>query len=71
VDRRAHEGIVTVIDSLRKAERRYQRASRASEAARLAREHVIREAAQTMSTRQIAAHVSVSAQRVQQIVKAP
>ena len=62
---------MTIIDSLRRAEASYQRASRASETARLARETVIREAAQSMSTRQIAAHVSVSAQRVQQIIKAP
>ncbi len=63
--------MATIIDSLRRAEARYQRASRASEVARLAREAVIREAAQTMSTRQIAAHVSVSAQRVQQIIARP
>ena len=62
---------MTIIDSLCRAEASYQQASRASETARLAREAVIREAAQTMSTRQIAAHVSVSAQRVQQIIKAP
>jgi hypothetical protein len=60
---------MTTQDSLRRAEARYQRASSASEAARLDREAAIREAAQTMSTRKIAAHVSVSHQRVAQIVK--
>lgn len=53
--------------ALRKAEARYQRASRRSEDARAGREAAIREAAQTMSTRQIAKHVSLTAQRVQQI----
>jgi len=62
---------MAAVAELRKAEARYQRASRASETARLAREAVIREAAETMSTRAIAQHVSVSAQRVQQIIKAP
>lgn len=55
------------IDSLRRAEASYQRASRASETARHAREAVIREAAETMSTRAIAEHVGLTAQRVQQI----
>lgn len=58
---------MTVIDSLRRAEACYQRASRASENARLAREAAIREAAQTMTTRAIAEHVSLTAQRVAQI----
>jgi hypothetical protein len=56
------------VDTLRQTEARYQRASRAREEARLAREAAIREAATTMSTRQIAQHVSVTAQRVQQII---
>ena len=58
---------MTIIESLRRAEARYQRASRASEDARLAREDVIREAAETMTTRAIAEHVSLTAQRVAQI----
>ena len=58
---------MTPEDSLRRAEARYQRAFRASEDARLAREDAIREAARTMSTREIAKYVSVTAQRVQQI----
>ncbi len=54
---------------LRKAEARYQRASRVKEEARLGREAAIREAAAAgLSNRQVAAHVSVTAQRVQQIV---
>ena len=56
------------VENLRKTEARYQRASRASEDARHAREDAIRAAAATMSTRQIAEHVSLTAQRVQQIV---
>lgn len=59
----------STVDNLRKAEARYQRAARSLEAARVAREAAIREAAETMSTRQIAAHVSVTAQRVQQIIR--
>lgn len=58
-------------NELRKAEARYQRAARSLEAARVGREEAIRKAAHSMSTRQIAAHVSVTAQRVQQIIKSP
>ncbi|HUR86954.1 MAG TPA: hypothetical protein VMY78_16595 [Solirubrobacteraceae bacterium] len=58
-------------EELKKAEARYQRAARSFEAARVAREAAIREASRTMSTRQIAAHVSVTAQRVQQIIRSP
>lgn len=55
-------------DKLRKAEARYMRASRASEAARLAREEAIRAAVSDgMSTREVARYVSITAQRVQQI----
>lgn len=55
-------------DKLRTAEARYQRASRASEKARLAREDAIRAAiSEGMSTREVARYVSVTAQRVQQI----
>ncbi len=60
---------MTPEESLRRAEARYQRAFRASEAARLAREEAIREAfGNGLSTRQIAAFVSVTGQRVHQIV---
>lgn len=55
-------------DKLRRAEARYLRASRASEAARLAREDAIRAAVSAgMSTREVARYVSITAQRVQQI----
>ena len=61
---------MTPEDSLRRAEARYQRAFRASDTARLAREAAIREASTAgLSTRQIARYVSITAQRVQQIVK--
>ncbi len=62
---------MTAEELLKEAEARYQRDAAAFEASRVAREAAIREAAQTMSTRQIAAHVSVTAQRVQQIIKSP
>ena len=58
---------MTAEEGLRRAEARYQRAFRSSEAARMAREEAIREAAQTMSTREIARYVALTAQRVQQI----
>ena len=58
------------VDALIRAERAYKRASDAKLAARLAREDAIRNAAKTMSMRQIAQHVSLTAQRVQQLVAA-
>jgi hypothetical protein len=61
---------VTPTNTLRKAEARYQRAFAAWEAAQRQRDDAIREAhAQGLTTRAIAQHVSVSHQRVAQVVK--
>jgi hypothetical protein len=57
-------------EALRKAEARYQRVFAALEAAQRERDEAIREAhAGGMTTRAIAEHVSVSHQRVAQLVK--
>lgn len=57
------------VETLRDAERAYQRAARAFKAADEQRAQAIARAAQTMSTRQIARHVALSQQRVGQIAK--
>jgi transposase len=54
---------------LQAAEARYQRAQAALNLARDAREQAIRAACQNMSTREVAKHVSVTAQRVHQIAQ--
>lgn len=61
---------MTTIDTLRKAEARYQRAFVVLETAQRERDEAIRTAhGDGMTTRAIAQHVSVSHQRVAQVIK--
>lgn len=55
------------VEKLREIEARYQRATRLRDEIRLEREAAIRELCKSESTREVAKHVSVTPQRVQQI----